>query len=59
MNEELRLVLQEQKEFVERYIQQHNLIDDEEAARSEALAAYYEFKGYKFGSDDDSFILPK
>lgn len=62
MNEELKSILQEQNEFVEMYIRQHYPNEgeyDQEEARSEALTAYYGLKGYKFGSDDDSFILPK
>lgn len=32
---------------------------DEVQARSDALNAYYESEGYSFGTDEDSFILPK
>lgn len=50
-----------QNEFVNAYTLEHfgEHPEDEEQARSEALQAYYESLGYSFGTDEDSFILPK
>lgn len=50
----------EQNDFVNRYIEENFGLhpEDPELAQSEALKAYHEKKGYKFGSDEDSFIIP-
>lgn len=50
-----------QNEYVVSYIQEHFGLDPDDpvAATSEALKAYYRSICLKFGSDEDSFILPK
>lgn len=48
-------------EFVEAYILKHfgKHPADPEVATSEALSAYWELLGYKFGEEEETFILPK
>lgn len=52
--------MQEQYDFIINYEQLHYSDGcDPVQLRSDALTAYHDFKGYKFGDDEDSFILPK
>lgn len=52
---------QKQNKFVKAYILKHfgEYPADPEVANSKALSAYWESLGYKFGTDEESFILPK
>lgn len=51
---------QKQNQFVKAYILKHfgEHPADPEVATSEALTAYWESLGYKFGEDEKNFILP-
>lgn len=51
----------DEKTFVELYIRKHfgENPDDPELAQSKALEAYWEEKGFNFGSDEDTFKLPE
>lgn len=50
----------EKNEYIKAYILTHfgNSIEDEAQAMSDALDAYYKYKGFNFGDDEESFILP-
>jgi hypothetical protein len=50
-----------QNEFVEAYILKYfgERPADPEVAYSKAITAYWELLGYKFGGDEETFILPK
>lgn len=52
---------QDCEEFCDAYMKIHfgENPEDETAAKNEALKAYYSFKGFDFGSDESSFILPQ
>lgn len=50
-----------QTEFVQVYILEHFGADPDDPvqAHSDALEAYWESRGFKFGQDEESFILPE
>jgi hypothetical protein len=50
----------EKKDFIKTYISTHfgESVENEILATSDALKAFYKFKGFHFESEEETFILP-
>lgn len=50
----------EKNEFIKSYILTHfgEFVEDEILAMSDALKAFYRLKGFHFGSEEETFLLP-
>lgn len=58
--EEISKENHEKNEFIKSYILTHfgESVEDEILAMSDALNAFYRFKGFHFESEEETFILP-